>query len=192
MVERWKSKKTGDAKLASAMFLGLPSARLARKSFRTGLWHARRCWIPLRRPPTLRLAIVAVIANLTGSGPRQAFCSLTRHPAAIRDHDAQGGSGIPGQPKIQPSWAITHGNLFSLIYMCSRSCDCDSCSLPNHAASSPLLWLETPPQTLRQVSEPTVLTAGTPQQCQQTPEKTPETMEMLARSLRQAAEARSV
>jgi hypothetical protein len=54
MVERWKSKKTGDAKLASAMFLGLPSARLACRSFRTGLWHARGRWIPLRRPPTLR------------------------------------------------------------------------------------------------------------------------------------------
>lgn len=77
MVDRWKSKKTGDAKLASAMFLGLPSARLACRSFRIGLWHACGRWIPLRRPPTLRLAIVAVIANLTGPGPRQAFCSDT-------------------------------------------------------------------------------------------------------------------
>lgn len=73
MAGRWKSKKTGDAELVSAMFLGLPSARLACRSFRTGLWHARGRWIPIRRLPTLRLAIVAVIANLTGPGPRQAF-----------------------------------------------------------------------------------------------------------------------
>lgn len=181
-----ESKKTGDAKLASAMFLGLPSARLACRSFRTGLWHARGRWIPLRRPPHSSSRHRGCNCKSNRPGAQTSFCSLTRHRAAIRDHHAQGGRGIPGQPEIQPSLAITHGIFFSLIYMCSRSCG--SCSLPNHAASSSFLWLEAPPKTLRQVSEPTILATGTPQQCQ----RTPEIMETLARSLRQAAKARSV
>lgn len=43
----------------------------------------------LGNPPTLRLAIVAVIANLTGSGTQTSFfCWLTRYPTGIKDHHA--------------------------------------------------------------------------------------------------------
>lgn len=50
-------------------------------------------------------------------GTQTSFCWLTRYPAAIRDHHAQGGRGIPDKPERQPLLMA----IFSLLFTCAHA-----------------------------------------------------------------------